>query len=124
MLTKNVLDENGRIDQYKLDLVARAGGSYYSRARSDFFEIPKPLSTLGIGIDQIPESIKKSSILTGNNLGMLGNVASLPNQQDVDNFGNDNPRFKAINTQEKHTFAKEFLEQNDVDSAWKVLLLK
>ena len=121
---ESILDEDDRIDQYKLDLVARAGGSYYSRANAGFFEIPKPLSTLGIGIDQIPDEIKKSNTFTGNNLGMLGNVESLPNQQDVDNFGANNPKFKGLKTQERHTFAKEFLKNNDVESAWKVLLLK
>lgn len=119
-----VLDENNMIDQRKLDLVARAGGSYYSRAKTDFFEIPKPLSTLGIGVDQIPQEIRNSTILTGNNLGMLGNVEMIPNQQDVDNFGKDNPRFRGISIEEKHTFAKEYLDTNDVESAWKVLLLK
>ena len=121
---EGVLDSNGAIDQLKLDLVARAGGSYYSRAKTGFFEIPKPLSTLGIGIDQIPEEIRNSNVLSGNNLGMLGNVETVPNQQDVDNFAEDNPAFRGLKRQEKHTFAKEFLENNDVESAWKVLLIK
>ena len=54
-INKDVLDENNVIVQEKLDLVARAGGSYYSRAKTGFFEIPKPLNSLGIGVDQIPE---------------------------------------------------------------------
>ena len=73
-INETVLDTDGMIDQHKIDLVARAGGSYYSRARDGFFEIPKPVSSLGIGIDQIPSAIKNSTILTGNNLGMLGNL--------------------------------------------------
>jgi len=123
-ISKAVLDDNDMIDQEKLDLVARAGGSYYSRAKSGFFEIPKPLTSLGIGVDQIPKEIKKSSILTGNNLGMLANVEKLPNQQDVDNFAKDYQQFIGLKTQEKHKFAQEFLENNDVISAWKVLLIK
>ena len=122
-IKEDVLD-NGAIDQAKLDLVARAGGSFYSRAKDGFFEIPKPLSTLGIGVDNIPTEIKNSKILTGNNLGMLGNVESVPNQQDVDNFAAENSYLVGKNTQEKHTFAQEFLANNDVESAWKVLLLK
>ena len=118
-----VLDESGMIDQHKIDLVARAGGSYYSRARDGFFEIPKPISTLGIGVDQIPEEIRNSSILTGNNLGMLGNVESFPNTEDVNNFAKEHPEFSNLNTAKKHTFAQEYLEKNDVESAWKVLLL-
>ena len=122
-ISKDVLDENQVIVQEKLDLVARAGGSYYSRAKSGFFEIPKPLSTLGIGVDQISEEIKNSNTLTGNNLGMLANVDALPNQQDVNNFGEDNPQYIGLETQEKHKFAQQFLEKNDVMSAWKVLLI-
>ena len=122
-ISKDILDENNVIVQEKLDLVARAGGSYYSRAKSGFFEIPKPLSALGIGVDQIPPHIRNSKILTGNNLGMLGNVEALPNQQDVDNFLMDNPKYVGIKTQEKHKFAKQLLDNNDVDSAWKVLLI-
>ena len=118
-----VLDENGDIDQYKIDLVARAGGSYYSRAREGFFEIPKPLATMGIGVDSIPEDIRNSSILTGNNLGMLGNVESLPSKEAVDNFAKDHPQFMGLEISKKHTFAQEYLAKNDVESAWKVLLV-
>ena len=122
-INEAVLASDGSIDQHKLDLVARAGGSYYSRANTGFFEIPKPLTTLGIGVDVLPKKIKESSTLTGNNLGMLANVEGLPNQQDVDNFAKDNAKFVGLNTTEKHKFAQEFLENNDVESAWKVLLM-
>lgn len=123
-INEAVLDENGAIDQHKIDLVARAGGSYYSRAKEGFFEIPKPIATLGIGVDAIPLEIRKSEILTGNNLGVLGNVEQLPNQENVDNFAKVNPQFIGLETTKKHTFAKDFLEKNDVQSAWKVLLIK
>ncbi len=119
----DVLDVDGAIDQYKIDLVARAGGNYYSRAKDGFFEIPKPISTLGIGVDAIPSAIRNSEILSGNNLGMLGNVEQLPNQKDVDNFAKVNPEFIGLEMAKKHTFAKEFLKINDVESAWKVLLI-
>ncbi len=123
-INENILDENGAIDQYKIDLVARAGGSYYSRARDGFFEIPKPISTLGIGFDAIPSEIRNSTVLTGNNLGMLGNVEQLPNTDTVNNFSKEHPQFIGLETTKKHTFAKEFLNKNDVESAWKVLLIK
>jgi hypothetical protein len=121
---KTVLDEDEMIDQHKIDLVARAGGSYYTRARDGFFEIPKPISPLGIGIDQIPLEIRNSSVLTGNNLGMLGNIAVLPTDEDVDNFAKEHPQFIGLEMVKKHTFAQQYLEKNDVESAWKVLLLK
>lgn len=123
-IAEAILDEDGSINQYKIDLVARAGGSYYSRARDGFFEIPKPLSTLGIGVDKIPEEIRNSTILTGNNLGMLGNVAQLPTVETVNNFAKEHPQFIGLETTKKHTFAKEYLQKNDIESAWKVLLIK
>ena len=123
-ISEAVLDEDGAIDQHKIDLVARAGGSYYSRARDGFFEIPKPIATIGIGVDAIASEIKNSTILTGNNLGMLGNVAQLPNEKSVNNFRKEHPQFIGLETTKKHTFAQEFLKKNDVESAWKVLLIK
>jgi len=123
-ISEAVLDENGAIDQHKIDLVARAGGSYYSRARDGFFEIPKPIATLGIGVDVISSEIRNSTVLTGNNLGMLGNVEQLPDEKSVDNFAKEHPQFIGLETTKKHTFAKEFLKKNDVESAWKVLLIK
>ena len=119
-----VLDADGMIDQHKIDLVARAGGNYYSRAREGFFEIPKPVSTLGVGVDQIPSTIRNSTVLTGNNLGMLGNITFLPTEQDVDNFAKEHPQFIGLEMVKKHTFAQQYLDNNDLESAWKVLLLK
>jgi flavin reductase (DIM6/NTAB) family NADH-FMN oxidoreductase RutF len=123
-ISHDVLDKNNVIIQEKLDLVARAGGNYYSRAKSGFFEVPKPLRSLGIGIDQIPEQIRNSKTLTGNDLGMLGNVEAIPSQQDVNNFAMDNPKYIGLKTSEKHKFAQEFLENKDIEGAWKVLLIK
>ena len=91
------LDDSGIINQEKLDLVARAGGNYYSRAKEGFFEIPKPLSAMGIGVDTIPAEIKNSKILTGNDLGMLGNVEAIPLETDVDKFAKEHSQFVGIN---------------------------
>jgi len=125
-ISEDVLDSDGNIIQEKLDLVSRAGGSYYSRAKKGFFEIPKPLSTLGIGVDAMPEQVKNSMVLTGNDLGMLGNVEALPNQQDIDDFlRNVSERYPNINEKshhEKHKIARNYLSYGDVDSAWKLLL--
>jgi flavin reductase (DIM6/NTAB) family NADH-FMN oxidoreductase RutF len=123
-IADDVLNENGAIDQHKIDLVARAGGSYYTRARDGFFEIPKPISTLGIGVDTIPLEIRNSTVLTGNNLGMLGNIEQLPAEDTVNNFRKEHPQFIGLEVVKKHTFAQEYLSKNDVESAWKVLLLK
>ena len=116
-INEAVLDENGAIDQVKLDLVSRAGGSFYSRAKSGFFEIPKPLSTLGIGVDALPEAIRKSTVLSGNDLGLLANVEKLPSENEIKAF---NCGSKTIT--EKHQDAKRLLETEKVTEAWLTLL--
>ena len=125
-ITEEVLNEDETINQEALDLVARAGGSYYTRANKGFFEIPKPLRNLGIGVDALPESVKNSMILTGNDLGMLGNVESLPTKQSVEEFLNSlsehHPNIKKMTHREKHKIAKNYLSFGDVDSALKLLL--
>lgn len=125
-ISEEVLDGDGKIVQEKLDLVARAGGSYYSRAKKGFFEIPKPLSTLGIGVDAMPKQVKNSMVLTGNDLGMLGNVESLPSQEQINDFINSvserYPNIKDKSHHEKHKIARNYLSYGDIDSAWKLLL--
>ncbi len=125
-IKESVLDENQRIDQHKIDLVARAGGSFYSRMKTGFFEIPKPIANLGIGVDNLPEVIKNSAILTGNDLGMLANVESLPSKEDISTFvtlGKEKcPHIFTTTTAEIHKTAQSYLEKNDVVTAWKLLL--
>jgi len=125
-LSEEILTSDNYINQEALDLVARAGGSYYSRAKQGFFEIPKPLSTLGIGVDAMPSHIKESMILTGNDLGMLGNVEKLPTKQEVkafiDDIANRYPEIAEASHREKHKLAQNYLSYGDVASAWKILL--
>ena len=125
-IANDVLDDKDIIIQEKLDLVARAGGSYYNRAKKGFFEIPKPISTLGIGVDAMPDVVKNSMILTGNDLGMLGNIEALPQQNEIDEFiDNVSERYPNIRNKshrEKHKIARNYLSYGDVDSAWKLLL--
>jgi hypothetical protein len=116
-----VLNKEGSIDQEKLDLVARAGGSYYSRAKAGFFEIPKPLSTLGIGVDALPKNIKSSNILTGNDLGLLGNVEALPTKEAIIAFAEKHDN-SALTETEKHSKAQNLLSFGNIEDAWKVLL--
>ncbi|MGY0391522.1 flavin reductase family protein [Bizionia sp. KMM 8389] len=121
-----VLDTDGQINQERLDLVSRAGGSYYSRAKNGFFEIPKPLTTLGVGVDALPDHVKNSMILTGNELGMLGNVEHLPSAESVQAFlesvSENYPNIKNASHREKHKLAQNYLSFGDLDSAWKILL--
>jgi hypothetical protein len=123
-----VLDENGAIDQYKIDLVSRLGGNWYSRSNQGLFTVQKPLSTLGIGVDAIPGFIKESTVFDGNDLGMLGNIEALPTIEEVSIFVKQNFAVKAVlssdDREKVHLEAKRYLDENDVLSAWKVLLAK
>lgn len=125
-ISEDILNEEGQIDQHKIDLVSRLGGNWYSRANMGLFEVPKPLVTLGIGVDNIPENIRKSGVFDGNDLGKLGNIEALPTQEEIDIFVNGNISVKAVlssdDVEKQHKKAKEYLEENDVLSAWKVLL--
>jgi flavin reductase (DIM6/NTAB) family NADH-FMN oxidoreductase RutF len=121
-INKAILDENGTIDQDKIDLVARMGGSYYTRANQGFFEIPKPLSSLGIGVDALPEKIRNSTVLSGNDLGLLANVAQIPSQNSVAEFIKNHDYLKSLSQENKHLEAHNFLTNNDVETAWKILL--
>ncbi|MGB5666843.1 MAG: flavin reductase family protein [Maribacter sp.] len=123
-----ILDENGSIDQLKIDQVARMGGNWYSRANKGLFEVPKPLSSIGIGVDRIPDEIRLSKILTGNDLGMLGNVERLPSKDEVDRFIGMNTDIKALikskDEDKIHQKAQAYLSKKEILSAWKVLLAK
>jgi flavin reductase (DIM6/NTAB) family NADH-FMN oxidoreductase RutF len=86
-LDEKILDENGAIHPLKLDPIARLGGNWYTKITAEsLFQSPKPLLTLGIGVDQLPEEIRTSPVLSGNNLGRLGNVEQLPSEEAVANF--------------------------------------
>jgi flavin reductase (DIM6/NTAB) family NADH-FMN oxidoreductase RutF len=120
-ISDDVLNENKQIDTHKIDLVARMGDNWYCRANGDaLFEVQKPITTIGIGIDQIPEEIRNSRILTGNNLGLLGSVEQLPAKEETEEFKKSLRKFSS--SEEKHQYAKTLLEANKVKDAWMVLL--
>ena len=78
-IDENMMNEAGQIDQTKIDLVARMGGDWYCRANGDaIFELQKPLTTCGIGVDILPENVRLNDVFTGNDLGILGNIESIP----------------------------------------------
>jgi flavin reductase (DIM6/NTAB) family NADH-FMN oxidoreductase RutF len=122
-------DEKTMIDQRKLHHVARLGGDWYCKVdESNLFHVEKPNTKLGIGIDALPETIRNSKILTGNNLGQLANVHDYP---VVDNTFEDEKlknifQYFSLNTEEMdkelHKYAKELLDANKVKEAWQVLL--
>jgi flavin reductase (DIM6/NTAB) family NADH-FMN oxidoreductase RutF len=125
----SILDEDKKIDQQKLQHVARLGGNWYCRVDpSNLFIVEKPNTQLGIGVDSLPVSIRQSKILTGNNLGQLGNVHEYP---VIDpSFDDDHlkqiTQYYSVNPddmeKELHSYAKKLLDQGKVTEAWQVLL--
>tara|TARA_R110000751_G_scaffold62520_7_gene129264 strand:+ start:127297 stop:128166 length:870 start_codon:yes stop_codon:yes gene_type:complete len=115
-LTDNVLDTE------KLDLVGRMGGNWYIRAiKESLFEIPKPIRTHGIGVDALPKGIRESDVLTGNNLGRLGNLENVPSTVDIKTIITKEGVENASKT-ELHTLAKQLLEDGDTIKAMAYLL--
>jgi flavin reductase (DIM6/NTAB) family NADH-FMN oxidoreductase RutF len=126
-----VLDENQQIDQKKIDLVSRMGGNWYCRAdENSMFEITKPITTIGVGFEQLPEDIRNSSVLTGNDLGKLAGITEIPNETDVNEFKlielselfvslEDEPAKLEV---ELHKLAQEYLKNDNLEDAWKTLL--
>lgn len=132
-ISETILDEKGKVDPFKLDAVARMGGDYYLRATKEgIFELPKPIRSKGMGVDQLPEFIRNSHLLTGNNLGRLGNTERMPSPEEVAAF-KSNPLVAYILAKHRDhpditrhelvKLGKKLLEDNQVQDAWKVLLL-
>jgi len=130
-INENVLDENGMIDQHKIDLVSRMGGDWYCRAdQNSMFEVKKPITTCGIGFDQLPKDIVSSSVFSKNDLGQLAGIEEFPNETDVNEYKLlelsdlfvtlDNDAEKLEN--ELHLRALSLLKQNKLQEAWLTLL--
>lgn len=110
-IDENILDLEGNIDPAKIDTVGRLGGNWYSRSKEGLFEVLKPISSMGIGVDSLPEVIKNSSVLTGNDLGMLANVEHLPTAAS-----------KFVNGSEiVHKKAHQLLLDGKIKKAWELL---
>ena len=128
-IDESILNENNMIDQTKLHHVARLGGDWYCKVdETNLFKVAKPNTQLGIGVDALPDSIRNSPILNGNNLGQLANVNEMPT---VDPTFNDDKlkniiQYYSINPNEMdielHRYAKELLDAGKVNEAWQILL--
>ncbi|TXF90310.1 flavin reductase family protein [Neolewinella aurantiaca] len=122
---KDLFDEQGVMDIRALDLVGRMGGADYIRAIPEaLFEIPKPVRSLGIGIDGLPPYIRNSTVLTGNNLGRLGNVERLPTAEEISKLAG-NPGVKEALTgglEQRHRLAQAYLERGETELALTVLM--
>jgi flavin reductase (DIM6/NTAB) family NADH-FMN oxidoreductase RutF len=130
----HVLDTDGKIDQAKMDLVARLGGDWYCRITQDnLFKVAKPNVKIGIGVDSLPHTIRNSRVLTGNNLGQLGNLEALPADDAIELYKQD-PAIKELldatigdnQTRELqlHLKAKQLLDEDRVEEALMVVLME
>ena len=127
----DILDNNNMIDQHKIDLVSRMGGNWYCRSdKNSMFEITKPITTCGIGFDNIPDEILNSSILSGNDLGKLGGIEQLPNETEVNEYELTDLSELFIEYEDNqkqlelvlHQKAKSMLNEDLLEEAWKTLL--
>jgi flavin reductase (DIM6/NTAB) family NADH-FMN oxidoreductase RutF len=125
----SLLDENKKIDQRKINHVARLGGDWYCVVNEqNLFQVEKPNTQLGIGVDALPSTIRNSSLLTGNELGQLGNVHTLPTIDPA--FEDDHLKqiiqYYSLNPDEMekelHRYAKKLLAAGKVQEAWQILL--
>jgi flavin reductase (DIM6/NTAB) family NADH-FMN oxidoreductase RutF len=128
---ERVLDENGLIDQKKINLVARMGGNWYCHANeASMFEVVKPLTTIGIGFDNLPQDILSSLVLSKNDLGLLAGIEKFPNETDVNEYKllelnnyfvnlSDDPSELEV---QLHQEAKRLLDDNKLNEAWMTLL--
>jgi hypothetical protein len=120
-IREEVLDENAEIDVQKIDLVGRHGGNYYVRAHGEAnFIVPKPLAKPGIGIDALPEKIKHHRLLSGNDLGQLGNLSGFPDEQKLAQL----KAAKPLNQTAEATVsqAKSLISENKTDEALALLM--
>lgn len=125
-IKETVLDADGKIDANKIDAVARMGGNWYNRSREGMFEVIKPIKTRGIGVDALPKSIKNSKILSGNDLGVLGNSEKIPTSSEVKEYLNlEAEKSVDIQTNNKENIQKQaqkMLQKGNVLEAFKLLL--
>lgn len=132
-ISENILNEHHQIDPNKIDLVGRMGANWYCRAsNTSLFEVQKPNSKIGIGYDQLPQHIRNSNILSGNDLAKLANVESLPSMEDVAKFKENKDLVKILKSsldekqtrENLHYHCKKLLQENKVLDAWSTLLIE
>lgn len=131
-VSEYILDKQQQIDPHKIDLVGRMGANWYCRASGEsIFEVQKPNSKIGIGYDQLPIRVRNSFILSGNDLAKLANFEKIPSKELVEIFKENTDIARVLNAgfddeetrEELHKQAKHLLENNEVEAAWKTLLI-
>lgn len=131
-LNESIFDENGLIDPDKINLVGRMGGNYYVKASgSAIFTVPKPNDKMSLGIDALPELVRMSRILTGNELARLGSLEDFPTAVEIIAFSkSDLVRQMHIKfagepemlLEQVHIMASALIAKGEVNEAMKLLL--
>jgi flavin reductase (DIM6/NTAB) family NADH-FMN oxidoreductase RutF len=128
-IADELLDEHGKMDQTKINHVARLGANWYTKVDTDsLFEVEKPNINIGIGFDQLPDAIRLSSFLTGNDLGKLANVSEIPAADAgfTDDHLTHIIEYYSLQPKEMeeelHKYAHTLLEKDKVSEAWQILL--
>ena len=115
-IDNRVLENDQTINPFKLNIVSRYGKNWYGKTtHKSIYKITKPISRIGMGIDNLPEKLRNSEILTGSELAILASTEYIPLRKDF-------PQRIDKNLTEKHILAKEFLSQGKVEEAWQILL--
>lgn len=121
-IDESIMDESGVIDPHKLDIVGRLGANNYVRASGDaVFQVQKPLTTIGIGVDALPESVRFSKVLTGNDLGQLGNLELFPDEQMLQNQVLPE-ELKNASVEVVHAYAQKMIARNQIEEALHLLV--
>lgn len=116
-VNEQVLNEDGRIDQHRIDLVARLGNDHYCRASGNaLFDVPKPGSRNVIGFDGLPLHVRTSGVLTGNDLAILANCEAIPVSMKSPSLPYSEPMRPA------HVRAQQQIAQSQLAEAWHTLL--
>jgi flavin reductase (DIM6/NTAB) family NADH-FMN oxidoreductase RutF len=114
---------NGRIDPQKLHLMARMGRFYYAEASGKAVsEIMQRVDVIGVGFDQLPESVRNSKVLTGNDLAQIAALPALPNQEAIDAAFLAEPELSQLLRSGLHRAARKALQSGDVKRAAVLLM--
>jgi flavin reductase (DIM6/NTAB) family NADH-FMN oxidoreductase RutF len=131
-LNENVFNEEGKVDPYKVDNVARLGRIWYTRAREGLYQMGAPRGDQShMGYGRLPESLLKSRYLTGNELAMLAGTSYMPTEEEIkmvkESTGMQEIYEKYAAHPEElqskvHNLAKTLIHDNKIEEAWRVLL--
>lgn len=122
-MSEHIFDAEGKIDPQQLDLMARLGRAYYCRVRGEnIFPIVQPVNRIGIGFDGLPEHIRSSAVLTGNELAELAAMEALPGREEVSALLKKHAEYGHLDEEGRHHTAKELIQTGAIADAFALLM--